>query len=323
MKFSVVIPCYNAERWIDYTLKTVADQTLPPHEVIVIDDGSTDDSLARLQTSPIPITLIETQNGGPAHARNLGIEQATGEWVAFLDADDWWKPDHLERIQNLVSHSQDVVYLAAAEHYSINVDRIVSRSDTSAFSEPVNHLDHSTYFQLYLKYGLLELSSMAVQLERLQEVGGFNAEFQGAEDFELMLRIVHGKTLAYDPVPSSVYRCNNPESYSRRVDLNSQQLTVKFRTLKQHRVHYNISDSMLKSLGRTAMSKAITQCDPKARQEVRQLVNPYLSNPQKLLFTLASQYPGLYHLGNTLRNTLKGQNYRPRQVINSGSSTSS
>jgi hypothetical protein len=132
-----------------------------------------------------------------------------------------------------------------------------------------------------------------------------------------MLRIVYGKTWAYDPVPSSVYRCNNPESYSRSAGINEMRLTVKFRTLLKHQINYSIPDSMLISLARTAMSKAITNCDSEARQRVRELVNPYLSKSQQIFFTIANQSPLLYQLGNTLRHYLKGKKYGPRQVISS------
>lgn len=318
MKFSVVIPCYNAERWIAKTLDSVNGQTFSPHEVIVVDDGSTDGSTDYLRASSIPTTVLQTQNVGPANARNLGISKATGNWVAFLDADDWWQPEHLERVNNLMAKANDVVYLAAAEHYSINVDRIVSMSDTGPFKAPTNGLDHAAYYDLYLKHGLLELSGMAVRLDRLEDVGGFDEQLAGAEDFELMLRIAHGKTWAYDPVPSSVYRCNNPESYSRKGQTDDKRLTAKFRALLKHRTAYGVPDSLFRGLGRTMMSKAITDYDRGARQRIRDLVYPFLSTSQRTLFTAASQSPAAYRIGNSLRNYLKKPQYRPRKVIGSG-----
>lgn len=319
MTFSVVIPCYNAEQWLDHTLQSIAQQTLPPQEVIVVDDGSTDRSLERLQASPVPLTILHTQNVGPAAARNAGIAQATAEWIAFLDADDWWKPDHLERIHKLMANSNDVVFLAAAEHYSINVNRVVSMSD-SPFTEPTNNLDHMKYFSLYQTHGLLELSSMAVRSSRLREVGGFDPELSGAEDFELMLRLVHDRTWAYDPVPSSVYRCNNPASYSRTAGINEKRLTAKFRALLKHQSHYAIPNAMFSGIGQTLMSKAISQGDRKAQRHIRELVYPYLSKSQQTVFSIGTQVPALYRLANMFKNNLRGPKYSPRKVINAENS---
>ncbi|NER52918.1 MAG: glycosyltransferase family 2 protein [Symploca sp. SIO1A3] len=315
MKFSVIIPCYNAERWIEQTLESVANQTLSAYEIIVVDDGSTDNSRDRIQGSSIPITLLQTQRLGPGAARNRGIAAATGDWIAFLDADDWWQPNHLERVQALLSNTDDVVYLAAAEHYSLNVNRVVSLSDNGPLTQPTNQLDHTTYFELYLKHGLLELSSMVVRLARLKEVGSFDPQMSGAEDFDLMLRVVYGKTWAYDPVPSTVYRCNNPDSYSQKSATNELSLTAKFRTLLKNRDCYPVSEQMMQGIAKTIMSKAITECEVEARKAISALTRPYLSKSQKIIFTLANFSPNVYKLLNMIRNKIKGPSYAPRRVV--------
>jgi glycosyltransferase involved in cell wall biosynthesis len=158
IRFSVVIPCYNADRWIQQTLESVLQQTIPADEILMIDDGSSDSSLSIIsrisETSAIPIHIFHSDRLGPAGARNIGIQAAIGDWIAFLDADDWWKPNHLERIIQAVQNTSDVVYIAAAEHFSINVNRIVSQSSTP-FDSLQNGLDHDTYFKLYQKHGIL------------------------------------------------------------------------------------------------------------------------------------------------------------------------
>lgn len=315
MKISVVIPCYNAAPWLEQTLTSVAHQHHPPDEVIVVDDGSTDHSLEQLRASSHITHLLQTPHLGPASARNAGIQAASGDWVAFLDADDWWQPDHLGRIQRLMAHSPDSVYLAAAEHYSINVNRIVSMSDTGPFEEPTQHLMPETYFQLYLQHGLLELSACAVQRDRLRAMGGFDPAMRGAEDLDMVLSAIQGHTWSYDPIPTSIYRCNNPSSHSRQFALDESCLTAKFRTFLKHRQAYPVSDAMLSSMARTLMSKAITGCDRPARERVRQLVGPFLPPSQKRIFAIAAIFPGLYGMANTLKNHLKGPKYRPRKVI--------
>ena len=96
-KISVVIPCYNGGRFLGETLTSVMHQTYPAYEVLVIDDGSTDDSAAIAESYGPPVRVIRQPNRGESIARNRGIEEARGEWVAFLDADDLWSPTKLQQ----------------------------------------------------------------------------------------------------------------------------------------------------------------------------------------------------------------------------------
>jgi glycosyltransferase involved in cell wall biosynthesis len=94
---SVVIPYYKAERTIARAVQSVLAQTVAPLEILIIDDGSHDSLSERVKEYSPVITVITKSNGGAASARNVGIERARGEWIAFLDADDYWEPSKLER----------------------------------------------------------------------------------------------------------------------------------------------------------------------------------------------------------------------------------
>ena len=97
---SVVIPSYNSSAWIDETLASVQAQTLPHFEVLVVDDGSTDDTRDRVRARAAidpRLRLIEQQNAGVCRARNRGIAEARAPLVCFLDHDDWWYPHKLQR----------------------------------------------------------------------------------------------------------------------------------------------------------------------------------------------------------------------------------
>lgn len=108
MKISVVIPCYNAAPWLRQTLDSVLSQTCPPHEVIVVDDGSTDESARIAGGFGSPVRVIQQENQGESVARNRGIEEASGDWIAFLDADDVWEPMKLEMQVKLLEQPQQV-----------------------------------------------------------------------------------------------------------------------------------------------------------------------------------------------------------------------
>lgn len=315
MQFSVVIPAHNAEAWLTQALDSVAAQTLPPSQVIVVDDGSTDGTLAILEAHPVVTHILHTDQLGPGGARNAGLAAASGDWVAFLDADDWWHPTHLERVQTLVADTEAVVYLGAAEHFSINANRVVSISDVGPFQQPTAGLDHATYFQLYLKHGLLELSSLVARRSRLEAVGGFIPTLRGAEDLDLMLRLVYGHTWAYDPVPATVYRCNNPQSYSRTAQASPDRLTAKLRTFIQHQDNYAISPAILRSIARTTLSKVVTSCSARDRRRTQILARPYLSRQERLIFAVATVSPTAYRMLNEMRQRTRPPSYRPRQVV--------
>ena len=112
MKISVIIPCHNAGPWIAEALESVAGQTYQPHEVIVVDDASTDDSVERVQKSDVDVRLLHTRLGNAAAVRNHGARWAKAEWLAFLDSDDVWYSDHLAVAARLLGAGTDCAFLS-------------------------------------------------------------------------------------------------------------------------------------------------------------------------------------------------------------------
>src|SRR4029077_7504501 len=102
MRISVVIPCHNAGRWIGTALRSVSEQSQQADEIIVIDDGSTDASVFEIEKANVPVKLLRVNFGNAAAYRNAGIDAAPGDWIALLDADDVWYPNHLARAAELL-----------------------------------------------------------------------------------------------------------------------------------------------------------------------------------------------------------------------------
>ena len=108
---SVVIPAYNAAKFLHETIASVLAQTYPPSEVIVVDDGSTDCTMDVVRAFGGKVILIEQDNKGTAAARNRGIREARGEYIAFIDHDDFWLPQKLERqIEFLTKQNYNWIY---------------------------------------------------------------------------------------------------------------------------------------------------------------------------------------------------------------------
>ena len=106
---SVIIPCYNASKFIRETLASVLTQKLKPIEILLIDDGSTDNSAIIAKDFDSSIRIIWQENQGAGIARNKGIEAAKGEWTAFLDADDIWEPEKLETQMAAIEAEEDII----------------------------------------------------------------------------------------------------------------------------------------------------------------------------------------------------------------------
>ena len=106
---SIVIPCFNREHWVGRAIDSSLSQTLKDLEVIVVDDGSTDNSILTIRSFGSQVRLIRQENRGPASARNRGLNAATGDFVLFLDSDDYIESNSLENLVN-VSQSSDIVF---------------------------------------------------------------------------------------------------------------------------------------------------------------------------------------------------------------------
>jgi len=169
---SVIIPAYNAGRCVTRAIETALSQTLPVREVIVVDDGSTDDTVAVVSKFGPPVRVVSKPNGGPASARNLGASLASGEWLAMLDADDWWFPRKNE-LQLAWSTSDDI----GLSH--CRLDHRVERPP-----------DELTFQELWDR-NWISCSSVLIRHAVFDAVGGFNEDpgLISVEDYNLWLRV--------------------------------------------------------------------------------------------------------------------------------------
>lgn len=216
MKFSVIMPCHNAGRWIREALRSVAAQTIPAHEVIVIDDSSTDDSLAEVQASGVDTVLLRSTHRNAAATRNSGIDAATGDWIALLDADDRWYPNHLQRAQTMLEESGDVAFLANHDWMNVRGETIpIPAGFSIPFTAPLAG-NSADAFVTILAGGLhFGHSTVVYRRERVLEVGCFDALQRRRHDIDLWLRVIHGHRWSYDSEKSAAYREDTPGSLSK------------------------------------------------------------------------------------------------------------
>jgi glycosyltransferase involved in cell wall biosynthesis len=180
---SVIIPTYNSAQFLDEALQSVFDQTFKDFEVIVIDDGSTDQTKQVLEKYGDRIRYIFQENGGPAKARNRGIKESSGKYVAFLDADDVWLPLKLEKQVNTFRHHPELA-MVFTEHSSFNEKGVFQTS----LGKKKKLLNGDIARNIFLHSGVATPTVM-VRKEVFSKIGLFEEELQMAEDDNMWIRI--------------------------------------------------------------------------------------------------------------------------------------
>lgn len=200
---SAVIPAFNNAGTIVEALESVAAQTCPVAETIVVDDGSTDKTAevarACMERCALPGVVLNQANAGPAAARNRGVAAASGEWVAFLDADDAWLPWKLEaQFRGVCENPEVCVWCGPSIPFGVE-----SPSPPSA-TERLCHCP-VTLQELDTR-NPVATSTVLVRRNLLQSVGGFDERFRGPEDYDLWLRLAARAEIRLIDAPLCRYR---------------------------------------------------------------------------------------------------------------------
>lgn len=182
--FSVIIPTYNRVSYLRQTLESVWRQTFTDYEIIVVDDGSTDETVTWLSEVASKIKLITQENSGPGVARNIGAEHAQGEYLAFLDSDDLWFPWTLETVAALIA-KHDRPALVSARLVSFKNSGELDAVDKKPTSAEV----FSDYFASSDRDYFVGAGMTFVKRDAFLEVGGFSSRQINLEDHDLILRL--------------------------------------------------------------------------------------------------------------------------------------
>lgn len=180
---SVVMPCYNAAPYVEQAVASALGQSHGQVELIVVDDGSTDGSdavLARLaELHPDRLHLSFTSRAGPYPARNVGLKRARGEFIAFLDADDWWVPDALEKLHAaLVEADADIAY-CGWQNVGEGITALPHVPPAYEEEDPVDHFVRTCPWPIH---------AALVRRELVQRLGGFSERRFASMDYDFWLR---------------------------------------------------------------------------------------------------------------------------------------
>ena len=212
MKFSVVIPLYNKEHYIEATIQSVLNQTCQDFEVLVVDDGSKDNSLALARKFESDrVRIIPQENQGVSVARNTGIRNAQGEFICFLDADDEWRPDYLATIDELtVQYPESAIFVTA---YAVNMGN--GKINYSTRLEPETGCLPSYWLTLAKGYDFVWTSATTMRRDTLMEAGLFKPGEKIGQDLDMWARVARiNPRVAY-----SNHICVN---YNRAAEANAR-----------------------------------------------------------------------------------------------------
>ncbi|MGD7035839.1 glycosyltransferase family 2 protein [Methylotuvimicrobium buryatense] len=204
MKISVVIPAYNSAAFIADAVRSILNQSQPVDEIVIVDDGSTDNTEQTVASLSGPIVYINQPNQGPSTARNTGIDAAKNDWIAFLDADDQWTPQKIERQLNVLQNSPELVLIAGDMAEIDNSNRIITESVLnkhnllSKFQALENRPIPNALAELVTK-NFIPTGTVLVKKSALIEAGCFNPNIRFGEDLECWAKIAAKHPIACMP----------------------------------------------------------------------------------------------------------------------------
>ena len=231
-KYSIIVPLYDKAPYIKKALESVMSQTFSDWECVIIDDGSRDESMIVVQDFIRDVScmmydvcdkikVIQQENAGVAAARNNGVAKSKGEYVCFLDADDWWEPNFLEEMDRLIKEYPEaglyatnyVYYKPGKTHVALNFDR-----------------GYINYANTYLQSVAMPVWTGAACMPRTvyDEMGGFPAGIKLGEDFLLWAKTALDYKVAFCEIPLAYYNNDVPASLRATRNLHAPQYHMLF-----------------------------------------------------------------------------------------------
>jgi glycosyltransferase involved in cell wall biosynthesis len=220
VQVSVVIPAHNAAATIARAVESVLAQSLACDEIIVVDDGSTDDTASIVRSFAMARTLILSKCSGAAAARNLGIEQAQGEFIAFLDADDEWLPHKTERQVSVIADQPGMTWIGCLAELVT-----ASPGSTATVHQGRPFATGSQAWKTLLAYPFAVTSGVIARRADILRVGGFDPSLPAGEDQDLWIRLARCGEVGF--VNEILVRYHDmPQSLTKQYRAETASLTL-------------------------------------------------------------------------------------------------
>ena len=270
-KISIIIPTYNRAWALKRSVKSVLQQTEKDFELLVVDDGSTDHTQDLLDTFKDPrITVITTTNHGVSRARNKGIAEARGEWLAFLDSDDEWLPHKLERQWSLVQEKNTLKIVHGEE--------IWFRRGVRVNPKNIHKKSGGWIFSQCLPLCLISPSAVMIHREVFDQIGNFDPSMIVCEDYDLWLRITpfYEVGFLHDPI-------------IKKYGGHSDQLSTQYKAMDYFRVQ-SLVKILQMDIGEKNRAQAKKVLAQKAQILIKGYKKHYNQNKHHEMRELLNQY---------------------------------
>lgn len=229
MRITAIVPAFNCARYLSDAVRSILDQTHAVDEVIVVDDGSTDDTPAVARGFGDRIVYIRTPNQGAAGARNTGLDRASGDYIAFLDADDAWYPEKIARQMDAFARHPDLRAVCCEfgmadetgrilepryikrkyrvfSAYGLDWPTMFPRSEPLDGAAPSDRLFHGDAYRALFLGNFINTSSILLRRAAVEAAGRFTLGRRTQEDYEYWLRVAAAGDLGYLDVPLLLFR---------------------------------------------------------------------------------------------------------------------
>ncbi len=219
--FSVIIPAYNAEKFIETSVNSVLSQTYRDFELIIVDDGSRDGTSKKIaEYNDDRIKYVYQENGGVSSARNKGICISKGEFICFLDSDDEWKACHLETLSDLIEKYENCGMYITGYDIRLHTGTIVHKSGQIFRHLDSEHMMSDDGFSVLLKYGyFFNTNTVCCRKEVFDKVGLFELGVKNGEDDDMWFRIFSYYAVAISKKVTTVYDRSNCGATGQRRDV--------------------------------------------------------------------------------------------------------
>lgn len=295
-RISVIMPCYNVAAHLSKSVGSVLAQTFTNWELIAVDDGSRDGTLAWLQTHTDPRLRIHNQaNQGVSAARNAGLGLACGQYVAFLDADDTWAPTFMEKLLATMEAQPDVVLAYCGWQ---NVGLAGGRGEPYV---PPDY-EHNEKWASFLSACPWPIHAALTRSDAVRAAGGFDRRYKNAEDYALWLRIATLSTVVRVPEVLAYYHHYSATQASCNRELAAiDNLDVQLRFLEAHpEIEHSLGKAKVRNLVYGGLLKKAYDCywqrDMKCARHLFLLVlRAGYGTPKDWKYTLLSLLPAAWH----------------------------
>lgn len=234
--FSIIIASYNSSKTLARAVDSVLSQTYSNFEIIIVDDGSDDNTSDIVKQFGNKVRYFYQKNSGVSAARNAGASIAAGQWLSFLDADDWYYPERLEHFAQILNESPYIDFIIGDYHYGYSHGEIIKRSiEDFDFGKKLlatsnkngfNFLDSTALGQV-IPYYFGHTSTFALPKSTFDSLGGYSRKFSIGEDLHLLIRLcMQSQTAGVACEPTSFY-CVHEQGLMRSNKLDAQYQVIK------------------------------------------------------------------------------------------------